>query len=375
MSTDTALIEKREELKRRLTAGEYKTLVDVLLTWANRIFQKITRRSKPLPIWLITVFLGFIVALIGFAALFVAGKLRPTSNAFERFGLTFESGILLVILIDIFNITSMLLLNGYIGRVFTFWRDDVLEVTESTESLERFEDWLEKACDRRLHLVVTLIGSLFLTFCFVAGSMLRGILFSYVSIFGLIIIDIIVSVSIYLLWVAILLPIKLYQYNLKLFPADPSSSEIVARLSSQLGSLVYIIALTGTIGALLTTLAGELFQVLGVAQALLVWLPLLAIFTLNQSSLSSIIRRVKRKTLKEIQGKVEKLQISKNFGNQETMEAINRLMDYHDRVKATRDSALDFRTYLNFFNSLLLPLLAFVLGNLDLVLKLFGIKP
>ena len=88
-----------------------------------------------------------------------------------------------------------------------------------------------------------------------------------------------------------------------------------------------------------------------------------------------MIRRVKWKTLSEIQAKVEKLQTSKNFGNQETMDAIKRLMDYHDRVKATRNLALDFRTYLSFINSLLLPLLAFILGNLDFVLSLFARKP
>jgi len=96
---------------------------------------------------------------------------------------------------------------------------------------------------------------------------------------------------------------------------------------------------------------------------------------LNQMSLSSLIRRAKWKTLNEIQTKVEKLQVSKNFGNQETMDAIRRLMDYHDRVKATRDSALDFRTYLSFINSLLLPLLAFIVGNLDFVFRLFGRNP
>ena len=88
-----------------------------------------------------------------------------------------------------------------------------------------------------------------------------------------------------------------------------------------------------------------------------------------------MIRRAKWKTLNEIQVKVEKLQTSKNFGNQETMDAVKRLMDYHDRVKATRDSALDFRAYLDFINSLLLPLLAFLLGNLDKVLSLFSTKP
>jgi hypothetical protein len=98
-------------------------------------------------------------------------------------------------------------------------------------------------------------------------------------------------------------------------------------------------------------------------------------FITNQNSLSKIIRRAKWKALNEIQAKVEKLQVVENFENKETMDAINRLMDYHDRVNATRNSALDFRTYLNFINSLLLPLLAFILGNLDLVLNLFARRP
>ena len=53
------------------------------------------------------------------------------------------------------------------------------------------------------------------------------------------------------------------------------------------------------------------------------------------------------------------------------MEAMNRLMDYHDRVRATRNSALDLRTSLSFLNSLLLPLIAFILANLDSLVELF----
>jgi len=69
---------------------------------------------------------------------------------------------------------------------------------------------------------------------------------------------------------------------------------------------------------------------------------------------------------------VEALQAHENIAEKETVEAINRLMDYHDRIKATRNSALDLRAGLNFLNSLLLPLLAFLLANLKEVLKLFS---
>jgi len=53
-----------------------------------------------------------------------------------------------------------------------------------------------------------------------------------------------------------------------------------------------------------------------------------------------------------------------NLTEKEKIESINRLMDYHDRIKGTPNSALDFRAVLSFVNSLLLPLLAFLLSNM-----------
>ncbi len=70
--------------------------------------------------------------------------------------------------------------------------------------------------------------------------------------------------------------------------------------------------------------------------------------------------------------KIEKLEAQGNIADKETIDAINRLMDYHDRIKATPNSALNFRAGLGFLNSLLLPLIAFVLANLDKLLKLFS---
>jgi hypothetical protein len=164
---------------------------------------------------------------------------------------------------------------------------------------------------------------------------------------------------------AMLLSARLREYQLKLFASAPGSSELLFRLSSELGFLIYIVAISGTIGTLEVVLISKLRAILGVTIVLFVWLPLIAIFILNQTSLSSLIRRNKWETLKEIQVKVQKLQVTKNFGDKETLDAVNRLMDYHDRVKTTTDSALNVDSVLSFINSLLLPLLAFLLGNLD----------
>ena len=47
MAEDNALLEKRKELKRQLVAGEYKTLIDVLLDRVGRLIQRLTRNAKP----------------------------------------------------------------------------------------------------------------------------------------------------------------------------------------------------------------------------------------------------------------------------------------------------------------------------------------
>jgi ABC-type multidrug transport system fused ATPase/permease subunit len=375
MSTDTALIEKREELKRRLAAGEYKTLVDVFLASTDHLIRKIIRRPKPLPIWFITIILIFVLLLISSVATYVAGEETNISKIIEPLGFEHGSEILLGIGILAMAIFSAVFLNHYVGRILVLWRDDILGAIESMASLEEFEDWLEKACNRRLHLLVAITGSLFATlFTVIPLNKQLGIFVGYGLTFGTLIGNMWVWSFVYQLFVVGRLSIGLRRYDLKLFAADPASSEIMSRLSSELTYVVYFVAVFAAVITLTMALPG-LLPSYGILLVLSYWLALIAIFTLNQTSLSSIIRRAKWKTLNEIQAKVEKLQALENFENKETMEAINRLMDYHDRVKATRDSALDFRAYLGFINSLLLPLLALILGNLDLVLKLFSRNP
>jgi hypothetical protein len=371
MTTDTALIEKREELKRRLTAGEYKTLVDVFLAWINRIIQKITRRSKPLPLWLITVTLSLVLALLGFATTFISGDLTNFRNVAESFGL----GVLSIISLSVLNIATVIVINQSIGRIFVLWRDDILDATESTRSLQEFEDWLEKACNLRLHFLVTIFGGLLLGLSSMAlyGTLL-GAFVGYGFTFDLIIVNLFTAAFLYQFSMVILLPTILRRYDLRLFAADPATSELLSHLSGELAFFVYFVAVYSALFTLASVVQGT-SQAAGIFLVLSLWLPIIAVFTLNQTSLSSIIRRAKWKTLNEIQAKVEKLQATENFEDKETMDAINRLMDYHDRVKATRNSAIDLGTTLHFINSLLLPLLAFLIGNLDLALSLFKKQP
>jgi hypothetical protein len=372
MSTDSALIEKREELKRRLAAGEYKTLVDIFLEGFDRLIRKIIRRTKPLSIWSITSLLCIAVTLFVFGSFYTIGLSTTILKLFKPYGL---GGIIGTILSVIAPVTSVVVINQYIGRIFAFWRNDVLDATATVASLEKFEIWLAWACRWQLHLLFTIIGAaLFGSSISIALMARLSLSTNYIGIITVIVLNMFNSAFLYLFLVVVFLSAKLRQIDLKLFPADPSSSELLSRLSHELNICIYFVAVYAAVLTLLSAWSG-IFGSLGIMLVLFLWLPIIAMFILNQTSLSHIVRRAKWKTLNEIQRRVEKLQASKNFGNQEAMEAINRLMDYHDRVKSTRNSALDLNTTLNFINSLLLPLLAFLLGNLDKVLALFARNP
>ena len=374
MTTDAALIEKRDELKRRLEAGEYKTLVDVFLAWINRVIQRILRRNKPLPPWLITVILGLVVNLILFGGRYVDGGLTGIRNIAKPYGVGYGSGVLLDFSLAVLTIITVISINHSIDRFIILWRDEMLDATVSVSSLQEFEDWLGTACNLRLHFLVTIFGGLLIALLVTALISVRlGAFVGYGTTFGYIIINMFTAAFFYEGFIVILLPVMLRKYELKLFAADPATSELISHLSSELSFFVYFVAVYSTIfslviGALRTSQTTDIV----VAVVLFLWLPIITMFALNQTTLSSIIRRAKWKTLNEIQARVEKLQAAENLDAKETMDAINRLLDYHERVNRTRASALDFRAILGFINSLILPLLAFLL---DKVLLPFTGKP
>ncbi len=370
---DAALLQAREDLKKQLAAGEYQTLVDVILLGTGRLIEKITRRSKPLPKWLSAVFLIVITYALGFGVMLVAGDLPRFYELVESYG---AFGAPVALLTSSLAIVSMLLINSYIHRFFALWYTVMLDATESIATLSDFRQWLRRVSNWRLHLLFAVVGGIMAgTYAISAMTALAGPLAGYGFILSFLLFSMFSAAFIYLLLCVLDLSLRLRRYELKLFAADPSASEAISRLSSLLSLGVYLVAAYGALLTFIVASSGGLLLALGPFLLVWLWLPIIAIFVLNQTSLSSIIRRVKWKTLNGIQAQVEALQAAGNDSSKETMDAINRLLDYHDRVKATRGSALDLRAGLNFLNSLLLPLLGFLLANLDRVLAWFKPPP
>jgi hypothetical protein len=170
----------------------------------------------------------------------------------------------------------------------------------------------------------------------------------------------------------LMFPPQLHRYHFDLYTPGPSSSEVVGRLSRLLSFILYV-----TMGYIILLMLGlGLFDVLstrtllpGFLLSLLVVSPMVIMYAAGQYHLSDVIVRAKWKLLNELQEKIEKLSGADEIPDKDGLDRLSKLMDYHDRIKATPNSALNFRASLNFLNSLLLPILAFILANLDKVIE------
>jgi len=366
VSTDTVLIEKREELKRRLAAGEYRTLIDISLDGTSRIIQKISRNPRPISPWIGSAILYLIILLMGFVILVIADSTSVLKDGAEVAVIFFLVNLSLGYL----SVPGLVVGNFYVHHVFNTFYYTVLDAVQSIADISDFENWLKSVGNQKSHLLMSLVVGVPVGWFFAYGY--SGIGFDFRASVAIFLLSIGNFLFLYLLLHMVLLSARIGRYGLKLYVADPGSSEVIIQLGNLLSKFVYLVALYAAYLALIFFIIGVLTigTVAGLV-LLLFWVPIIAMFFINQNSLSGIIQRAKWKTLKEIQIRVERLHASKKLGENDTMQTINRLMDYHDRIKDSSNSSINVGAVLNLVNSLLLPLIALILANLDKILNLF----
>jgi len=364
MTENSDLYKKREELIDRLASDDYRTLVDIILDGVGRFVQKLTRSSKPSPYWFNAIILGLVTVLISLLTSLFFGEYYPLRREF----------ILVEISIVVIAFANLVTLKMNTRAIFSSFHERLLIAIESEKDLSDLQSWLVGVCNVKKNLALALILGIVVGFY---GSILLSIIRGgFIGVGPTILLEIAsiqAAIGLYPVIYFLMLPIRLSHFQFKLYAADPSTSEVIDHLSDMLNYIVYI----GTVNAVLISIFVAWFELLStlagiVPLILFIWAPLTAFFLINQYALAKIITRAKWKKLNEIQAKIETLEAKENIADKDTMEAVNRLMDYHDRIKATRNSALDLRASLNFLNSLLLPVLGFALANLDRLLEFFS---
>jgi hypothetical protein len=167
---------------------------------------------------------------------------------------------------------------------------------------------------------------------------------------------------------------KLSKWNLVLYSDDPASSPILLQFSRELRDYIFFFALVSAILLLLVGLIiGALNPTIILTMLVVVWIPMLVLYVLGNQAYAHQIVRGKYQRLEELQSQIMKLSHAENL-DRDTIAHIKSLMDYHDRVKASRNSLYSTESFVNLIGSLALPSLGAILSAIDVWQRLFG-KP
>ena len=179
------------------------------------------------------------------------------------------------------------------------------------------------------------------------------------------------EMMIYYLLLFLFLPGRLGRCHYLLNAWDPMSTEVASQLSGLLNYIAYMIAF---LLASMTLFSVSLvtFDITNLLVMIPTWLVLIFILVAGQMALTRIIKRAKRESLDEVEAQMATLRLRGDPPEREAMETVMRTWDYYDRVKGTRNSVLNLKGVLNFVNTLLIPLLAFLVANRNDIFEFLG---
>jgi len=360
MEIDLELNEKRLEVKNEITVGLNKTPMAILFNTTGKLIQKITRDPKPLP-------------LIYSAAVLVPTILIPwllLTLLFRETGIFVKLGLFpMIVLIEDFFL-GVILTYFNVNKVLRGIRDTLIDSILSTKDLSDLQQWLSLGWSSKTAKRVYwyLFLGLFFVFAYISIleiglSGLGLIAFFLVSAF-------LGGIGFYYAPIMILLPIRLRYYSLALYENDPSRSEVISNISGILNNFIYGYVFINLLFQLGLALINVPVLVKLFVMLVFMWTPVIIQSITNQIGIWNIVSLSKRKTLNRIQAQIKTLHDG-DITNKDNLEIIDQLMDYHERIRVTPNSNLNAGWVLNFLNQLALPLLGFLLGNIDKIIDFF----
>ncbi len=353
MKNTDDLVQAREQIREDIEKGTFLTITDALLTRMGNLVK--IKPGKPFFTETSTLILVLLVTAWAALILFL---FEPASQALDDFLL-----ILPMALIIYLGIVGT---RKYWHMVMSILKKHLLDAINKLEEIHDLEGWLKSWKNWRVELIFSFLFAFAFDGYFIVAAVLVGdvvpriaVIIAVLPMFlqlGLLFYDFFRSLS---------LPLRIQNYNYKLYQADPASSEVIAHLAGLFTAFIFLIAAIAGILTLLLAIINPLPIAGSVFVIAIGWFPLLLTFTITQRALRRIIKHGKQKALNEVQAKVEKLQAQEEIPGEETLKHIRALIDYHDYIKSQRDSTFDIQTGLNFLNSLLFPVIGILVGKFE----------
>ncbi len=357
------ITEEKQSLKANISDGNYRSLADIILDeYIGRKSKRVERKLQPIPYWVNGLILSFFVLIIGLLGSLLDGGVSLFFTPIVIWSVLFGVG---------FGYSMLLGFRAEFQSLVSTLNNHVIDAINSTQDLRDLKKWLETSFDVKMQLRTSIILTLLLLI--VEVTMLDEILvIAYPKISYLLISTIVFFQISWTSWGIIpnsILIYKLGSYSYEMYIVDPSSSSVVKGIASYLYGQLLIrgaLAAVFTFGAAMFGFLNNQGMIIVV---LVLWSILSIVFINGQQTLKRIIRKSKMETLEGIQKKIQE-KTKDELSSKETMDAINRLADFHDRIRDGRNSALNFEASMRFLQSLLLPLVASLLGNIEQVLNI-----
>lgn len=356
------ITQRQAELKEKLANGAYPSLATRFLDLSEKLTQKVTRNPSPLPVWYKGTVYTLLVWLL---ALFILVVFPPhTIPAAD----IFLAGITIMLVTSV----GVILTHEMHELLLKTLRYTVVDKIATIDDLEDLDKWLFRVLNVRKQLFFSFIIALFVVppANFLWNQIRGGATLDTMLVGFIIVMQ--GSLGIYVFAAVFMAPGQLLRYQFNIYSLDPASSELIQRLSGALNRTMFVLAV------LLAIITYWLFSFTLLADnvaiflVLFAWVVIILVFINGHYSLATIIRRVKWKKLNALQNQITAVEVDGDLTSKATTDALKNLMDYHDRIRDTRNSAFDVRSGLGFVNSALLPLLAFILANITDVIGFFS---
>jgi len=358
--SDQLLAQKREEFRNYLATIEHPSLSEWILDGAGALIQRLTGGQR-VPAWFSGLSVALATLALSFLTSLLLGESYPARRAMiilEFWGCACAFGV-------------MLFVRYALRKTLTTFQESTIDALLSIQGLDALQQWVAASCSLKRQVVFSLLCAL--------STIPVWVYFFSVTLGGFLGVGatILTSINTFLVvnilhWgiVSLRLWPILGQQHYQVYTFDPSSSDFVQRLSDTFESLVFL----GSIVAALVSFwvipsrgAAPFARVWSILWLLVSWGLLSGFFLSAQFQLGKIISRAKQETLSGIQARVEGLYAGMENPDRDTLATIKELMELHGRVKATNNWAISFHEGLRFLNTLLIPLLGFILANMDLV--------
>jgi len=358
MAKSNSLSRKQADLKQKMAEGKEKTLLEAMLEKTGQIVRKLTGNPNRISFWYSAFLITLIIALIGLAVSMFPGKSDPRHT-------------MMFVWDFVFMLPTIIGVKLHSSSISTSLNEHVIGSIRSGQNLDDLEHWWNRFTDNKsavlFSLAFTILSTLFAT---TLALLTTGKFPNAGLTLAIALIQALFGLSFYNEMVFLSLPLRMRRYKFKLYAADPASSTLIGHLSNMFMTTVYLSALLVTILTFIAIATGSLFPAVIFLLLIPLWGIITVVFAIVQYSLAKIISDAKNETLNGIHTQIESLRIDDTYANADSRQTYNWLLDYYDRVKTMRSSAMNIRSTLGFLNSLLLPLLAFVLANFDKIIDL-----